>query len=239
MKKSIILIGVIFSMFTLSAEPLVVDKLILKTMDLTSSVNQVLDNNGNACGLLKVVSGDKSMIFEGSVVGTPEYKNGEYWVYMSPGAYQIRIKSNSHDPLMLNFRDYNLQKVESKATYELTFRYREYDFIFMKDHEIIQGPPLKKYAISILTLPRGLTVNGQSSLDYLKRLSGLFARDGDGWGVKRNCTILADYESSDHTDPNDIYCYRLIIETTDSEEDALLGAAAGYGGFEDVVYMVK
>lgn len=240
MKKFfLITISVLISTVTLSAaEPLVVDKLLLKTTDLTSSVNQVLDNNGKACGLLKVITNDKSMTFEGSVIGKPEYKNGEYWVYISPGAYQIRIKTDSNEPLMLNFKDYNLTKVESKATYELTFRYQEYDRLVMADHKIIQGPNLKKYALSILTLPYGWTIGGLSTLDYMKRLAAILARDGDGWGDKKTCTILADYQCDDHSDDN-LYCYKLIIETSDSEEDVIIGAAAGHGGFEEKIYIVK
>ena len=110
---------------------------------------------------------------------TFEYKNGEYWVYISPGAYQIRIKTNSNEPLMLNFKDYNLAQVESKTTYELTFRYQEYDWLVMADHKIIQGPNLKKYALSILTLPYGWTIGGLSTLDYMKRLAAIIARDGE------------------------------------------------------------
>ena len=70
----------------LASEPLVVDKLIHKTTDLSAS-NAPKDMNGNSCGLLKVITNDKSMTFEGSVVGTPEYKNG----FIFP---KVFIKSN-------------------------------------------------------------------------------------------------------------------------------------------------
>ena len=241
MKRVFILtISIFISIITLhAADPLVVDKLIKKTTDLTSSVNQVLDNNGNPCGLLKVITNDESMTFEGSIIGTPEYKNGEYWVYLSPGTYQIRIKTNSYEPLMLNFRDYNIQKVESKATYELTFHYLNYERLIMSDHKIIQGPKLKRYAVSILTLPYGWTIGGLSTLDYMKRLATILAKYGDGWGDKKNCTILANYESDDHSDEDDIYCYRLIIESFDDEFYAIASIAAGHGGFEDTIYLVE
>lgn len=104
-----------------ASDPLVVDKLIHKATDLSAS-NAPKDMNGNSCGLLKVITTDKSMTFEGSVVGTPEYKNGEYWVYLPSGTYQIRIKASSKMPIQLNFKDYNITIVEPKATYELTFR---------------------------------------------------------------------------------------------------------------------
>lgn len=121
----------------LASEPMVVDKLIHKTTDLSAS-NAPKDMNGNSCGLLKVITTDKSMTFEGSVVGTPEYKNGEYWVYIPHGVYQIKLKSDNNDPLLLSFRDYNIDKVTPKSTYELTFYVRDYDWLRMKDYTLIQ-----------------------------------------------------------------------------------------------------
>lgn len=104
-----------------ATEPLVVDKLIYKTTDLSAS-NAPKDMNGNSCGLLKVITNDKSITFEGSVIGTPEYKNGEYWVYLPEGTYQVRIKASNNDPVQLNFRDYNISHVIAKTTYELSFK---------------------------------------------------------------------------------------------------------------------
>ena len=241
MKKLILLLSFWFGyiLFVEAAEPLVVNKLLYKPSDLSASINNKLDNNGKACGLLKVVTNDKSMTFEGSIVGTPEYKNGEYWVYMPEGTYMVKIKTSNKEPLMLNFKDYNLQKVESKSTYELTFYYKEYESITMwkssdsYGYKIISGPSLKKYAISIMTLPYGWTIGGMSTLDYLKRLSNVLAKDGDCWGTKHSCTILAEVED------DEIFCYRLIVESTDSEFDAVLSWAAGHGGFEEKIYMVE
>ncbi len=92
----------------LASDPIVVNKLIHKITDL-SALNAPKDMNGTPCGLLKVITDDKSMTFEGSVIGIPEYKNGEYWVYIPEGTYQIQIKASPKEPVLLNFRDYNLQ----------------------------------------------------------------------------------------------------------------------------------
>lgn len=108
----------------LASDPMVVDKLIHKTTDLSAS-NVPKDMNGTPCGLLKVITDDKSMTFEGSVIGIPEYKNGEYWVYIPEGTYQIRIKASQKEPVLLNFRDYNLNHVRSKSTYELSFKQQQ------------------------------------------------------------------------------------------------------------------
>ncbi len=235
MKKKLLLVvlGLLISLGSFAAEKIVVNTLIYKMQDLTASTHQRLDQNGRPCGLLKVITNDNTMTFEGSVVGDVEYKNGEYWVYLTEGTYLLKIKASEKDPLLLDFKNYNLQKVESKGTYELTFFMQEYDVLDMKEHKIIEGPKLKKYAISILTLPYGWTIKGCSTLDYLKRLSQIIARDGDGWGTKYDCTILAYYED------DDIYYYRLIIESTDDEIDAVLGKFVGHGGFEEKIFIVE
>ena len=218
-------------------QPLVVNKLLYKQSDLTASIQSRLDNNGNACGLLKVVSNDKTMTFEGSIVGEPEYKNGEYWIFLPAGTYQIRIKSSEKPPLMLNFRDYNLKQVESKATYELTFNYQSYDKLDMKEYRIVSGPRLKKYAISILTLPGLWTICGATTLEYMQRLSYLLGRDGDGWGEKHNCTILA-YDEKTEDGGMAVYYYMLIVESMDDEDHAMFDAVIGHGGFEEKIYEV-
>ena len=103
-----------------ASSPMFVDKLIYISTDL-SAVSAPKDLNGQQCGLLKVMTDDKSMTFEGSVIGIPEYKNGEYWVYLPAGTYQIRLKSVGKEPLNLNFKVFNLDPITSKATYELSF----------------------------------------------------------------------------------------------------------------------
>lgn len=136
-----------------ATEPLVVDKLLYKTTDLSAS-NAPKDMNGNPCGLLKVITNDKSMTFEGSVIGTPEYKNGEYWVYLPQGTYQLKLKSDKNDPLLLSFRDYNIDKVTPKSTYELTFNIHEYKPLFIDQFKVLEGNPVqKKYVSRVLTVP--------------------------------------------------------------------------------------
>lgn len=236
MKKRLILLVLelipVFACF--ATEKMVVDKLLYKPTDLTASTNPRLDNNSKPCGLLKVITTDMSMTFEGSVVGDVEYKNGEYWVYLTEGTYMLNIKASEKEPLMLNFKDYNLQKVESKGTYELTFLIDEYGVLDMREYKIIEGPKLKKYAIQILALPNGWTINGLSSLDYLKRISRVIATDGDIWGEKYECSILAYYSSN-----NSIKHYRLIIESSDDEGYAFLGIAASYGFVDEKIFVVK
>ncbi len=104
-------------------------------------------------------------------------------------------------------------------------------FLHMNNYRIISGPELKKYAISILTLP-DVTYGGMSTLEYMKLWSKLIYREGDCWGNKYECTILAEIED------DEIYRYILIVESMDDEFMAKLSSAMGHGGFEEVIYTV-
>lgn len=214
-----------------ATEPLVVDKLIHKTTDLSAS-SAPKDMNGNSCGLLKVITGDKSMTFEGSVIGTPEYKNGEYWVYLPQGTYQLKIKADKKAPLLLNFRDYNIDKVTQKGTYELTFFAYEHAQLSRKYLTVEQGPKPKKFIVQLISLPHGWTVGGMSTLEYLKRMAKLID-NSEGFHYLNNvCSILADHDTD-----GEVESYRLIVETSDKEEDAIL-IAATYGGFDTKIIKV-
>ena len=69
---------------------------------------------------MKVQLAEEGAKFEGNVFGNVEYKTGEYWVYMTQGAYMLRIKHPKFVPLDVNFRDYGISGVEGKVTYILT-----------------------------------------------------------------------------------------------------------------------
>lgn len=135
MKTIFITIIMVFCVLSplLASEPLVVDKLIYKTTDLSAS-NCPQRYEWQSLWPVKSDSHDKSMTFESVTIGTPEYKNGEYRVYLPQGTYQLKLKSGKNDPLLLNFRNYNINNFTSKSTYELTFHIRDYDWLIMKDY---------------------------------------------------------------------------------------------------------
>lgn len=87
--------------------------------DLSANIETVRDNNGKACALIKVGLPLEGVTFEGSVVGTPKFKNGEYWVYMVPGAQKLRVKHSSFMPIMVTFSQYLPKSIESRVTYYL------------------------------------------------------------------------------------------------------------------------
>ena len=95
-------IGLMLS-FTVHAQKLTVERMTASSIDLSASQFERKDLTGRACSLVKVQLAAVGAQFEGNVIGTPEYKTGEYWVYMSPGSYMLNIKHPQFVPLSVNF----------------------------------------------------------------------------------------------------------------------------------------
>ena len=71
------------------------------------------DANHNICALVKVGLAEPGAVFEGDIIGTPDYKDGEYWVYLIEGATWLNIKTKNYAPLRYEFP----QPLNSKNTY--------------------------------------------------------------------------------------------------------------------------
>ena len=91
----------------------------LQTTDLTASTHPRYDLNNKECALIKVVITEPNVTFEGNVIGEVEFKTNEYWVYVSNGTKQLKVKVANALPLLINFKDHNIINVKSKLTYEL------------------------------------------------------------------------------------------------------------------------
>lgn len=91
-----------------------------------SAFHAPMDANGHPCGLIKVRSDNSMLKFGGNVVGNVENKTNEYWVYMAQGSSQLQIKHPNFIPLNINFCDYGIDEITSKATYILTLSEMRY-----------------------------------------------------------------------------------------------------------------
>lgn len=87
--------------------------------DLSAKIEAVKDNNDKSCALIKVGLPLDGVSFEGSIIGIPKFKNGEYWVYMTSGAQKLRIKHSSYVPIMVTFSQYLQKDIEGSMTYYL------------------------------------------------------------------------------------------------------------------------
>ena len=90
-------------------------------MDISASKYERRDANGNPCALVKVRLPLNNATFEGNVVLPVENKTGEYWVYMTEGAKELRIKHEGVAPLGVIFSDHGFIKgLRSLMTYNLS-----------------------------------------------------------------------------------------------------------------------
>ena len=158
------------------AQELTVKRMEVAVGDLTASVQPRNDLNGNACALVKVQLATPGARFEGNVIGDVEFKTGEYWVYMSEGSYMLNIKHPSFLPLFVNFRDYDIKKVEGKTTYVLTLVMPQGISVEKKQKLIINFTPSSATVLVDAKLQRG---NGHVELELpVGEHSYVIAADG-------------------------------------------------------------
>jgi hypothetical protein len=65
-------------------------------------------------------------------------------------------------------------------------------------------------------------------------MASVISKYGDGAGNKHECTIVGEKED---LNDSDYLTYKLVMESTDEEDDAILLAAIAYGGcFTPTIY---
>ena len=107
-------------MSTVFAQKLTVEPFKPAANDLTAQSQPRKDLNNLNCALVKVGIALDGVKFDGSIMGEPIQKLGEYWVYMPKGVSMLQVLHKNYTPLMVNFYDYGVGKVESGMTYILT-----------------------------------------------------------------------------------------------------------------------
>ena len=113
----VLLFAAISSVF---AQKLTIESFKLAGSDLTAQSQPRKDLNNLNCALVKVGIALDGVKFDGSIMGEPIQKLGEYWVYMPKGVSMLQVLHKNYTPLMVNFYDYGVGKVESGMTYILT-----------------------------------------------------------------------------------------------------------------------
>jgi len=165
-----ILLSIILFFATISsaiAQKLTVESFKLASSDLTAQTQPRKDLNNRNCALIKVGLGLQGVQFEGSIIGNVENKTGEYWVYMPQGNRMLKVKHTNYAPVMVNFADYGVEKVESNRTYELvvtasggmqseqkqklTIRYTPSSATVLVDNKMVKG----MNGVARTTLPIG------------------------------------------------------------------------------------
>lgn len=91
--------------------------------DLSARTSRRYDINDAACALIKVQYPKPGATFEGMVIGETEFRNGEYWVYVSKGAKRLNIHLPGIQTIKITFADFGINQVQSNTTYSLEFKF--------------------------------------------------------------------------------------------------------------------
>lgn len=84
------------------------------------------DQNNQVCGLVKIACSVDGASFKGNVIGM-ERSGSEYWVYVSPGTKYLQIHVPDFMPYMLNFNDWNINRILSKSIYYVNIEVVKHD----------------------------------------------------------------------------------------------------------------
>ena len=168
MRKILLFLVLLFTAISSTlAQKLTVESFKLTSSDLTAQTQPRKDLNNRNCALIKVGIGLQGVQFEGSIMGNVENKTGEYWVYMPQGNRMLKVKHANYAPVMVNFADYGVEKLESNRTYELvvtasggaqaeqkqklTIRYTPSSATVLVDNKMVKG----SNGVAQTTLPVG------------------------------------------------------------------------------------
>ena len=175
-----------------TAQKLAVESFGVAQDDLSASVYPRNDRNGEPCGLIKVQMPLQGVHFQGNVMGDVDILDGEYWVYMSRGAYQLSIQHPQFHRLDLNLRELmpaeaGFRGVEPKVTYNLVIKVPQQVFVEIDDgmrYLVLKVIPATA-SVDIDGTPRMLQPDGtammrlsQGSHTYLVRAPGYAEQQG-------------------------------------------------------------
>lgn len=97
-------------------------KEVKETVSGSDAFHAPMDENGHPCGLVKVLTTIDDLTFEGNVKGKVENKTNEYHIFLSKGSDMLIIKRPHILPLTINFKDYGIDQIASKATYSIILK---------------------------------------------------------------------------------------------------------------------
>ncbi len=99
--------------------------------DLTASIQTRTDLNGKKCGLVKVQCVLDGINFAGNIIGNIEYKEGEYWVYVTDGTKQLSVRHPRLLPLDVEFASSLHDGIKTATTYRLVLSIPEAIYIVL------------------------------------------------------------------------------------------------------------
>ena len=81
-----------------------------------------IGKDGMPCGLVKIKTTFTDLSFQGQIVGDVDNKTNEYFVYMERGATQLIVSRPNILPVVVQFPDFGIECITSKATYNVQIK---------------------------------------------------------------------------------------------------------------------
>ena len=112
-----LLAALLFVNGTVRAQELKVLEFRADMSETACAANPRTDANGVNCGLILLGLTVPDATFDGDIIGKPDYRDGQWWVYMMKGSNWIEVKTaGKYLPLRYEFGT----KIESNVTYIMT-----------------------------------------------------------------------------------------------------------------------
>ena len=120
MNKSLLLfLFFVLHVFEICAQELTVKSFKLAENDISAQTQPRKDLNDRNCALVKILYVGEIVDVEGNVVKPIVKRSNEFWIYMPQNSRQIKIVARNYIPMMITFKDYGIEKLESNKTYVL------------------------------------------------------------------------------------------------------------------------
>ena len=120
-KVKIIILGLVTCLSTINvfAQQKATVKSFVQTNDHIPVSDRRNDLNNTPCALVKVQVVDDIERVEGNKIGKVISKGVEKWIYMCKGSRNMKLHLKNHLPIMVMFKDYKINGLESNRVYEL------------------------------------------------------------------------------------------------------------------------
>ena len=119
-KLRLLLLAVLLTAVTVSAQTLAVKSFGADGSDITASTQRRQGDNGKPCALIKVQMVDRIISLEGDInVGDMPRIGTTTLVYLPDDTYGISLHTQQHGTIDINFSDYGVESLKSLTTYVL------------------------------------------------------------------------------------------------------------------------
>lgn len=125
--KQLLTILLLLISIAINAQEITVKAFSELTNDLSARTSRRYDINDEACALIKVQYPKLGATFDGMINGDVEFRNGEYWVYVSNGTKRLTIHLPEIPTINVTFANYGINQVESNISYSLEFKFPQID----------------------------------------------------------------------------------------------------------------